>query len=234
MAIFAIGDLHLSFNNPKPMDIFGTNWEGHEQKVKQDWLKKVKQDDIVIINGDFSWAMDLEEAYLDFKFINELPGKKLLLKGNHDYWWTTLTKMRTYLKDNKFNSIDFLYNNSYLYNNYIITGSRGWSLTEKDTNEKIINREIVRLELSIEDGIQKYGEDKEIIVFMHYPPLISNKVSPQELKFVNLMKKYNVKKCYYAHLHGKSHSDAIEGNIEGIEFKLISGDYIDFKLEEIK
>lgn len=130
MAIFVIADLHLSFKNPKPMNIFGDNWDGHENKIKEDWLKKVKQNDVVILPGDFSWAMDLEDTYLDFKYLNELPGQKLLLKGNHDYWWTSLKKMREFLDDNNFKNIDFLYNNSYCYENHIIAGTRGWTLID--------------------------------------------------------------------------------------------------------
>ncbi len=178
--------------------------------------------------------MNLEDAYLDFKYLNELPGKKLLLKGNHDYWWTTITKMRNYLEENKFDTIDFIYNNSYCYENYIITGTRGWTLNDLEGTGKILNRELIRLELSLQEGVTKFGNNKEIIVFMHYPPITnSSLLNKLELKFVQMMKKYNVSKCMYGHLHGRSHKEAIEGNIEGIEFKLISGDYLDFKLMKI-
>ena len=114
MSIYVIADLHLSFKNPKPMNIFGDNWENHEQKIKKDWLKKVSKEDLVVLSGDFSWAMNLEDAYLDFKYLNELPGKKILLKGNHDYWWTTITKMKEYFQKNNFNTIDILFNNSFI------------------------------------------------------------------------------------------------------------------------
>lgn len=178
--------------------------------------------------------MNLEDAYLDFKYLDELPGKKLLLKGNHDYWWTTITKMRNYLKENRFNTIEFIYNNSYLFENYIITGTRGWTLNDLEGTGKILNRELVRLELSLQEGVTKFGKNKEIIVFMHYPPITnSSLLNNLELKFVEMMKKYNVSKCMYGHLHGRSHKDAIEGKIEGIEFKLVSGDYLDFKLMKI-
>ena len=119
MAIYAISDLHLSFGNNKPMDIFGVNWENHTEKIKTDWLKKVKNDDLVLLPGDFSWAMYLQDTYQDFEYLHNLPGKKLLLKGNHDYWWTTLKKMREYLKENEFENIDFIYNNSYLFEDKI-------------------------------------------------------------------------------------------------------------------
>ena len=234
MSIFVIGDLHLSFNQNKPMDIFGENWIGHEEKIKQDWIKKVKENDLVIIPGDFSWETYLENIELDFGFLNNLPGKKLLLKGNHDYWWTTLTNMKKFLKEKNFTNIDFLYNNSYEYDDKIICGTRGWSIADHETDKKLINRELIRLELSLKNGIEQYGNQKEIIVFMHYPPITKSTIlSNQETDFVNLMKKYNVKRCYYAHLHGLSINDAIEGNIEGIEFKLVSADGLDFKLLQI-
>ena len=234
MSIYVIADLHLSFNNPKPMDIFGDNWASHEDKIKNDWIQKVKEEDLVVIPGDFSWETYLKDTKLDFQYLNSLPGKKILLKGNHDYWWTTVTAMRKYLKDNNFNNIDFLYNNSYEFENKILCGTRGWSIADEETDKKLIRRELIRLELSIKDGICKYGNDKEIIVFMHYPPITKAKIiSQQEAEFVNLMKKYNVKRCYYGHLHGISISDAIEGNVEGIEFKLVSADSMDFKLLKI-
>lgn len=234
MSIFVIGDLHLSFKNPKPMDIFGENWAGHEEKIRNNWIEKVKEDDLVILPGDFSWETYLENTKLDFEYLNSLPGKKLLLKGNHDYWWTTVTAMRHFLKENNFTNIDFLYNNSYEFENKIICGTRGWSIIDEEMDKKLINRELIRLELSLKDGIQNYGENKEIIVFMHYPPITKAKViSQQEAEFVELMKKYNVKKCYYGHLHGASIADAIQGDVEGIDFKLVSADGLDFQLLRI-
>ena len=230
MAIFIIGDLHLSFGVDKPMNVFGGNWENHTEKLKEDWLKKVSQEDTVILAGDFSWATYLKDTYKDFEYIKELPGKKILLKGNHDYWWTTVTSMRNYLNENNFENIDFLYNNSYLVENKIIVGTRGWALNDTENAEKMINREVSRLELSIKDAIEKYGENTEIICVIHYPPITKNSTKN---KFTELMKKYNIKKCYYAHLHGNSHKEAVEGILDGIEYKLISGDYLDFKLVEI-
>lgn len=240
MSIFVIGDLHLSFKNPKPMDIFGENWAGHEEKIRKNWIENVKEEDLVILPGDFSWETYLEDTKLDFEYLNSLPGKKLLLKGNHDYWWTTVTSMRKFLKENNFTNIDFLYNNSYEFENKIICGTRGWSIIDEEMDKKLIKRELIRLELSLEDGIQKYGNaqensnEKELIVFMHYPPITKARIiSQQEAEFVELMKKYNVKKCYYGHLHGASIEDAVEGNVEGIEFKLVSADGLDFKLLKI-
>ncbi len=211
MSIYTIADLHLSFEEDKPMSIFGENWEGHSEKIKQNWIKKVKPEDTVVLPGDFSWSMYLEDTYQDFTYLASLPGKKLLLKGNHDYWWTTLTNMRNYLKQNHFENIDFIYNNSYLVENKVLVGARGWNLIESEETKKMINRETIRLQLSLEDGIKKYGEDKEMIVFMHYPPITQNSLyNNQFLDFVKLMKQYPIKRCYYGHLHGKTHEEAIQ------------------------
>jgi hypothetical protein len=231
MSIYIIGDLHLSFGTNKPMDIFGKNWEEHSEKIKQNWLSKVNNEDTVILPGDFSWAMHLEDTYNDFEYLNSLPGKKIMLKGNHDYWWTTLTSMKKYLKENDFQNIDFLYNNSFLVENKIITGTRGWITSNYKSveNYKILKRECERLELSLKSGMDNLKENKEIIVFIHYPPFYKEEV-PEEIDFIKLMKKYNVKKCYYGHLHGDSHKDAVEGLIDGIEYKLVSSDYLDFDL----
>jgi hypothetical protein len=216
------------------MDIFGDNWIGHEEKIKSSWMLKVKEDDIVVLPGDFSWSMYLEDTVKDFEFLNNLPGKKILLKGNHDYWWSTVTSMRKFLKENNFENIDFLYNNAYEFENFILVGTRGWNMSDYESDFKIINRELQRLELSINDGISKFGNDKEIIVFMHYPPITSNKLMKhEELQFVNIMKKHNVKRCYYGHLHSASIKDAVQGNVEGIEFKLVSADGLNFELLKI-
>lgn len=230
MAIYVIADLHLSFSQDKPMSIFGENWEGHSEKIKNNWISKVKPEDTVVLPGDFSWAMYLQDTYKDFEYLNSLPGKKLLLKGNHDYWWTTVTNMRNFLEENKFKNIDFIYNNSYLVENKILTGTRGWNLLDTENSSKMIKRESIRLQLAIEDGIKKYGDDKEIIVFMHYPP-ISN--TNKKSDFLKILKQYDIKRCYYGHLHGKSHQDAIEGIVDGIEFKLISADYLNFDVIKV-
>lgn len=230
MAIYVIADLHLSFSQDKPMSIFGENWEGHSKKIKNNWISKVKPEDTVVLPGDFSWAMYLQDTYKDFEYLNSLPGKKLLLKGNHDYWWTTVTNMRNFLEENKFKNIDFIYNNSYLVENKILTGTRGWNLLDTENSSKMIKRESIRLQLAIEDGIKKYGDDKEIIVFMHYPP-ISN--TNKKSDFLKILKQYDIKRCYYGHLHGKSHQDAVEGIVDGIEFKLISADYLNFDVIKV-
>lgn len=229
MSIYAISDLHLSFNTNKPMDIFG--WNNYEEKISQDWRTNVKEEDLVLLTGDFSWEMKLENTYKDFQFINNLPGKKLLLKGNHDLWWTTLKRMREFLKEKEFNNIDFIYNNSYEFENYIIAGTRGWNLVSENIDDKKIkDRELLRLKNSIIDGIRKYGEDKPIIVCMHYPPLL------KELKnseFTKILEKYNVKYCLYGHLHGKSHMNVFDGNYNNVAYKMVSCDYTGFKLIKI-
>ena len=229
MAIWAISDLHLSFNTNKPMNIFG--WDNYEEIIKKNWQENVKENDLVMLPGDFSWEMNLKNTYKDFEFINNLPGKKLLLKGNHDYWWETLTKMRNYLQENNFNNIDFLYNNSYEFENKIIAGTRGWILNPlEEEDKKIINREVLRLELSIKEGIEKYGTNKEIIVCMHYPPLNKDVI---KTPFTEILKKYNVKKCLYGHLHGKTQEEGVIGIVDGIEYIMASCDYTGFKLVKI-
>ena len=233
MSIYVIGDMHLSFSTDKPMDIFGNNWENHAEKIKDNWIDCVKEDDYVILPGDFSWATYIEDTVEDFKFLNSLPGKKILLKGNHDYWWTTLSQMNKFISLNEFKDISFLYNNSYLIENKIIVGTRGWVTNNRNQeNMKILKRELNRLKLSLEDGVKKYGEDKEIYAFIHYPPFYKEVVE-ENIDFINLLKKYNVKKCFYGHLHADSHKEAVEGIIDGIEFKLVSSDYLDFNLIKI-
>ena len=193
MSIYAISDLHLSFNTNKPMDIFG--WENYEERIKKNWLEKVNEKDLVLLPGDFSWEMKLENTYKDFEFINNLPGKKLLLKGNHDLWWTTLKKMRTFLEEENLKNIDFIYNNSYEFENYIIAGTRGWNLiAEGEEDKKIKERELLRLENSIKNGIEKYGKDKPIIVCMHYPPLLKDFKNSE---FTKILEKSEKNSCVF-------------------------------------
>ena len=229
MAIYTIGDLHLSFGNPKPMNIFGENWNDHEEKIKKDWVEKVKAEDTVIHPGDFSWAMYLKDTVKDFEYLNGLPGKKIMLKGNHEYWWTTLSSMTKFLQEHNFQNIDFIQNNSIEVEDKIICGTRGWSLlNERTLNEqRLIDREALRLELSIKSALNK---EKEIIVFMHYPPVIKQNINTE---FMKVLKKYDIKRCYYAHLHSKSIDDAVEGLVYGVNFKLVSADALNFKLLKI-
>ena len=235
MSIWTIADLHLSFCVDKPMNIFGENWDNYEDKVKQDWLSKVKEEDTVILSGDFSWGTYLEETTADFRFINDLPGTKILLKGNHDYWWQTIKSMDKFLKENSFENIYFLHNNSYFVDNKIIVGTRGWNFDFNDSDfERIYERELIRLELSIKDGIQKYGEDKEIICFVHYPPITKNMIENGiKSKYLEILNKYNISRLYYGHLHGASLKEAVEGNIDGVELKLVSSDYLKFELLKV-
>ena len=220
MSIYTIGDLHLSFSQNKPMNVFGDNWNGHADKIRKNWIDKVKEEDYVILPGDFSWAMYLKDTYKDFEYLEKLPGNKILLKGNHDYWWGGISKMDEYLKENNFSNI---------------VGTRGWNLTDSEENEKMLNRECIRLKLSIDYGINKFGNDKEIIVFMHYPPISKAGLSNgYTRKYIEILKEYGVKKCYYGHLHGSSHNEAIEGKVNGIEFYLVSSDYLNFNLVKVK
>ena len=228
------------------MSIFGNNWLNHEEKIKRNWEEKVRKEDLVILPGDFSWAMYLKDTDEDFKYLSKLPGKKILLKGNHDYWWTTLKSMREFTKENGFKNIDFLYNTAYEFENCIIAGTRGWSQSQEEINEKMIQRETLRLELSLKEAkklLKRDNLEKEIIVFMHYPPITNNQIEECEKKnkqmeeinsFVKIMKEYNIKRCYYGHLHGISIKEAVEGEYDGIEFKLVSADGLDFKLLRIR
>ena len=235
MSIYTMGDLHLSFQENKPMSIFGENWEEHEQKIKQNWQKNVKENDLVVLPGDFSWSTYLKDTEKDFEYLESLPGKKLLLKGNHDYWWTTVTSMRKYLKEKNFNTIDFIYNNAYEFENYIIAGTRGWGLNEEAEDKKLLKREVARLELSLKQAVQlNENQEKEIIVFFHYPPITNNEViNNEQTEFINIMNKYDIKRCYYGHLHSISIKEAVEGKYYGIEFKLVSADSLNFKLLKI-
>ncbi|MBR3152836.1 MAG: metallophosphoesterase [Clostridia bacterium] len=234
MSIYVIGDLHLSFGTNKPMDIFGFNWENHAEKIKMNWIEKVKEDDLVVLPGDFSWAMDLEDTYEDFKFLSLLPGKKLLLKGNHDYWWTTLNKMRNYLKDNKFENIDFIQNNYYEYENIVITGVRGWTIDNKEENEKYQKREKLRLETNLEKIKKEKGGETEIIVCLHYPPFTKDLIPRSDIDLSKVMENYNIHTCVYGHLHGEACNQAFEGEKNGINYILASSDYLEFDLKKIK
>ena len=238
MSIYTIGDLHLSFHENKPMSIFGKNWENHEEKIKNNWIKNVKQNDLVVIAGDFSWSTYLQDTYEDFYYLNSLPGKKLLLKGNHDYWWTTVTRMKNFLKENNFENIDFIYNTAYQFENYIIAGTRGWDQNEESDDQKLLKRELIRLEISLKKANELKESSpinaKETIVFLHYPPITNNIIqNNQPNNFIEVMQKYDVKKCYYGHLHSNAIKEAVEGKYFGIDFKLISADSLNFKLLKI-
>ena len=224
MTLYVISDLHLSYGVNKPMDIFGEKWKGYEEKIKKDWLEKVKPEDFVLIAGDFSWATYLEEAIEDFKFINQLPGKKIILKGNHDYWWETVTKMNKFLKENNFENIYFLYNNCIETDKYLICGTRYWAVEEGQPNDKIFNREIERAKLSLNAALkmQEQGNDKEIIMVTHYPP---------DSMIIEALKDYDIKKWIYAHIHSNYDDSLVE--IPGIKTYLTSCDFLEFELKRI-
>lgn len=235
MAIYAISDLHLSFGCNKPMNIFGKVWENYEERIKENWEKTVTSEDTVIIPGDISWGISFKEAFLDYKFLNELPGKKIILRGNHDYYFSTKTKMENFLVENNFLTIDVLHNNAIDLEECILCGARGWSKIESNDDEldkKIIAREEGRLKISLEAGRKlqeaylSRGIDKKIIVAMHFPPFISN--------FEKILHKYDVKMCIYGHLHGYGHFLIKEGIIDNIDYKMVSCDYTKCKLIKIE
>ena len=228
MSIYAIGDL-LSFETDKPMNIFGENWDNYEERLEQLWNEIIQEDDTVLIPGDFSWATYLKDTLQDFKYLNDLKGKKVLLKGNHDYWWTTLKSMREFLNQNNFKNIDFIFNSSYECDEAMIVGTRGWSFNETENSDKMLKRELSRLELSINDALRK-NNNKKIICMMHYPPITQNMIEmKQKSEYLEILKKYDITECIYGHLHGNSHSEAIEGNVDGINLRLVSSDYLEFK-----
>lgn len=224
--IFTIGDLHLDSTGEKPMDIFGDNWLNHEDQIMDNWKKIIAEDDLVLLAGDISWALKLEEAYEDLKRIDELPGRKIMIKGNHDYWWDSLNKINNL----ELKTIDFIQNNSFIYNGIAIAGTRGWFSVEDENdeqNKKIFTRELNRLKLSLESI--KDQVDKKIVM-IHYPPFNMD-LNPNE--FVDIMKEYHVDICLYGHLHAEGHKYAIEGKIQGIDFHCISSDFIDFMPKKI-
>lgn len=220
MAIYAMADLHLSLGTDKPMDVFD-GWNNYENRIADNWQRLVTPSDTVVIPGDISWAMKLENCYEDFKFINSLNGKKIFIKGNHDYWWSTLSKMNNYVKEKGFTTISFLFNNSFCAENISLCGTRSWLFDlGQPKDQKVMQRELQRLETSI-----KSAQTEEKIVFLHYPPVSAN-TDAEEV--IQLLHKYNIKKCYYGHLHGASIRSAVQGMVNGIEYKLISADSLDF------
>lgn len=228
LAIYAISDLHLAISIDKPMDVFGWKWSNYMDKLKNNWLETITDNDIVIIPGDISWATYVDQAKADFEFIDSLPGRKIISKGNHDYWWTTHRKLQQFLAAHGFTTIEFMQNNSYNLGNVVVCGTRGWISPGDDgfssEDSKIYNRELQRLELSLKSAVIEEG--KYIVVAMHYPPFNSKK---EPTGFVELMCRYNVNLCIYGHLHGESYKSAVVGNNNGLEFRLISADYLDFK-----
>ena len=226
MAIFAISDLHLSLGGDKPMDVFGSKWEDYTEKMKSRWNSIISDEDIVVIPGGISWATYIDDAVCDFEYINSQNGRKLILKGNHDYWWTTQKKMRLFLERNDFDTIEILQNTAYLYNGTAICGTRGWTIPSaesKSDDRKIFEREKQRLILSLESA--KALKPNEIIVAMHYPPIDKNNINSD---FLNIMKEYKVSECVFGHLHSAAHAHAPVGTYDNIKLRLVSCDYLNF------
>ncbi len=220
MSLFAIADTHLSFGTNKPMDTF-EGWQNYTQKLKNNWNKIVSDKDTVVIAGDISWAINFDELEPDFAFINNLNGHKIIIKGNHDYWWNTMSKINKFIEEKGFNSIRILHNNSVEYSGISVCGSRGWIFeSAEEHDEKMLNRELIRLKASLDSA-----KCEKKIVFLHYPPLTS--VSSCE-EILSLLEQYGIKKCYYGHLHGEAAKYAVDDIQRGISFKLISCDRLNF------
>ena len=231
MSVFVISDLHLSTNNAtKAMDVFGARWRDYHKKIEENWKSIVSDEDTVIIPGDISWAMTLDDAVDDFKLLNSLPGTKIIGKGNHDFWWATASKMYRFFEQNNFNTLRILYNNSFVADGIALCGSRGWFSEENNQKtvgevdwKKIVDRETARLKISLE-SVTKEHSDLPKLVFLHFPPVWNSSVSED---IIALMHEHNVTKCYYGHIHGVYTSDAVF-EYEGIRFEMISADYLGF------
>ena len=227
MKVYSISDLHLSLTCDKPMDIFGPTWEGYWEKIVEDWRSKVTKDDIVLIAGDISWAMKLEDAICDIKEIDKLPGKKIFVRGNHDYWWSSLTAIRNNFPEDCY----AIQNDSLKIGNYIFCGTRGWAVPEKEPytveDKKMLNREMLRLELSLKSAIEKKIDDEKIICMIHYPPFNSKLESSV---FTNLMEKYGVYRCVYGHLHGENSRSIEYVKKNNVEYYLTSCDKVNNQL----
>lgn len=223
MALYAIGDLHLCLGAPKPMDIFGGAWVGYMDKLR-DGLSVIGPEDTTVLLGDLSWALDLPSAKADFAWINEIPGRKIILKGNHDYWWSTAAKFYKFCQQNQFSNQWILNNNFYEYDGCAICGTRGWFFEEQrsgEHDEKVFKRELMRLEASL-----KAAGDLPKMVFLHYPPKYKGYECTE---IIDLLKRYEVRRCFYGHLHGASHGLAMEGQWDGIEYRLVAADKLSFK-----
>lgn len=223
MALYAIGDLHLCLGADKPMDIFGGAWVGYIDKLRQG-LSVIKPEDTTVLLGDLSWALDLSGAKEDFSFINDIPGRKIILKGNHDYWWSTASKFYKFCSEHGFEDQYILHNNHYKYDQWAICGTRGWFFEEDrggEHDEKVFKRELMRLEASLDSA-----GDLEKIVFLHYPPKYRGyECTP----ILEILEKYQVRKCFYGHLHGPSHGLAMEGLWNGVDYRLVSADRLNFQ-----
>ena len=235
MSVFTIADLHLSTldSTNKSMEVFGRRWTDYTKRLERNWRHLITDEDTVIIPGDISWALSLEESLSDLKFIDSLPGKKILGKGNHDFWWCTMKKHLEFFEKNEIKTISFLFNNAHVTEDFIIAGTRGWYHDEDVSNipdntdfEKLTKREELRLRLSLDTAVKLKEEspEKEIIAFMHFPPFWSGKASEG---IVAALKEYGIKRVYFGHIHGNyTVPPVIE--YDGIEMHLVSADYLDF------
>ncbi len=219
MALFAISDLHLSLSTNKPMTVF-RGWENYTERIESNWRRLIKDEDTVILPGDFSWGLKLTETLEDFKFLDSLPGKKILLKGNHDLWWSTVKKVNEFFGENDIKSVQLLFNNAFKIGERVICGTRGWFYDQSE-DDKIRKREVGRLRLSLE-AAEEIGGEK--IVFLHYPPVYGEYISND---IISVLKEFNITTVYHGHIHGSGFNNAIS-DFEGIKFKLISADCIDF------
>ncbi len=228
MALYTIGDLHLSLGGDKPMDRFGEIWQNHPQKLIEGF-RDLNDDDLTVLCGDLSWAMSLAGAEEDFRFMDRLPGRKLILKGNHDYWWSTATKARSFFAEHGFETMEILHNNAHVYGDFALCGTRGWFYEEDHGTEhdrKMMLREVQRLETSL-----KAAGDREKIVFLHYPPVFQNYRCDEILR---LLDEHRVRRCYYGHIHGKGIRLAFNGWIGCTEFRLVSADAVGFRPVKIQ
>ncbi len=227
MALYAIGDLHLSFGTDKPMDIFGGKWDGYVEKLKTG-LACMTEEDTLVLLGDVSWGLDLQQAKRDFQFLSEIPGRKLIVKGNHDYWWSTVKKFEDFCTENGFCNLHLIHNNAFFYGDVALCGTRGWFFEEDQQgthDEKVFRRELGRLEASL-----KAAGEKEKLCFLHYPPRYRGYICPE---IIALLQAYGVRRCFYGHLHGDSHKLAMEGLWDGIEYRLLAADFVNFTPQKI-
>ena len=235
MALFTISDLHLSTleSTNKSMEVFGRRWDGYMTRLKNNWSRLVTDDDVVVIPGDVSWALSLEEAVSDLKFIDSLPGKKILGKGNHDFWWCTMKKHTALFERENIKTISFLFNNAHETEDFIIAGTRGWYYDEDAKNApsgtdfiKLTNREALRLKTSIIEAkkLKEQSPEKEIIVFMHFPPFFQGKESEG---LIEILLEHGIKRVYFGHIHG-NYTLPPSFEYKGITMTLISADYIEF------
>lgn len=234
MSVFAISDLHLSVNNPsKAMDAFGNRWRDYQNKIYTNWHKVVGENDTVVIPGDISWGSSLQGSLEDLRFLDSLPGKKIISKGNHDFWWSTVSKLTVFFEEQNFSSLTIINNNATVAEDYIITGTRGWFSDPSTQNtsqptdfNKIVNREAIRLRLALTEAtkLKEIHNDKEILVFLHFPPMWGDFCDESTF---DTLEEFEIKKCYFGHIHG-CYNIPDKQVYRGIELNMISADYLNF------